>query len=466
MAELRADGSIRGVGTLKRRGLLVGAAALAGAGLAKLGGDDRAEAAHDGSDEGFIHANAVNTTAATTTIVAAPAGSPVLSVRRSTTGVFPNADDAIQGLTVGGAAAVGVRGIAEAATGLNAGVAGENYSSTTNASGVRGLVGSGATNGVWGENTSTSNSATGVYGLASAAIGATVGVWGRSTSATAGATGTRGEATAPSGATIGVLGQVSSPAGIAVRGTGGSGIGVFGGSGTNIGVYADSVSNTAVFATSTRTAVWGRSAGGTGVFGQATQPNGYGVYGAAVSPGWAGYFEGNVYVTGQVFTSAAGVLSAGQAADGSTRALYSLDTAEPLVEDVGEGKLGGGRADVKLDPDFAAVADGGAYHVFLTPRGDSKGLYVSAQTPAGFEVREQQAGTTSLPFSYRVVAKRKGAVGKRLEKVERPKGLSSKELELPKLPEAPLAPEKPAAEPERPAPRPVGRPVPGDPDGR
>ena len=64
-----------------------------------------------------------------------------------------------------------------------------------------------------------------------------------------------------------------------------------------------------------------------------------------------------------------------------------------------------------------------------------------SHTPVGFEVRELKAGTASLTFSYRVVAKRKGAAGKRLERLERPKGLSTKDLEPPKLPEVPAAAE-------------------------
>jgi len=54
------------------------------------------------------------------------------------------------------------------------------------------------------------------------------------------------------------------------------------------------------------------------------------------------------------------------------------------------------------------------YHVFLTPLADSQGLYVSSQGSSGFEVREQQGGTSNLAFSYRVVARRKGIEGRRL----------------------------------------------------
>jgi len=52
------------------------------------------------------------------------------------------------------------------------------------------------------------------------------------------------------------------------------------------------------------------------------------------------------------------------------------------------------------------------------------------------------------------VAKRKGAIGKRLERIERPRGLSAKELEPPKLPEVPTQPEKPPTEPRPEPPRP------------
>ena len=60
------------------------------------------------------------------------------------------------------------------------------------------------------------------------------------------------------------------------------------------------------------------------------------------------------------------------------------------------------------------------YRVFLTPEGDCNGLYVSSKSPTGFEVRELKGGTSSLGFSYRVVAKRKDIPGARLERVPMP----------------------------------------------
>ncbi len=84
----------------------------------------------------------------------------------------------------------------------------------------------------------------------------------------------------------------------------------------------------------------------------------------------------------------------------------------PQAEDVGEGQLSGGRGYVKLDPDFAAQLDPAQrYHVFLTPEGDSKGLFVTNKSAAGFTVRENQNGTSTLSFDYRIVGPAKAAGG-------------------------------------------------------
>jgi hypothetical protein len=85
------------------------------------------------------------------------------------------------------------------------------------------------------------------------------------------------------------------------------------------------------------------------------------------------------------------------------------------MEDFGEAQLIGGRAYVRLAPDFAATIDRRSnYLVFITPQGDSRGLYVTMKTATGFEVRENSNGTTSLAFDYRIVAKPFGEVSRRL----------------------------------------------------
>jgi hypothetical protein len=77
--------------------------------------------------------------------------------------------------------------------------------------------------------------------------------------------------------------------------------------------------------------------------------------------------------------------------------------------------------------------------VFVTPLGDSAGLYVATTTPASFTVREQGGGKASVGFSYRVVGKRKDLNGKRFETVQLPPGFDGKQT-----PQAPTSPALPA----------------------
>jgi hypothetical protein len=105
-----------------------------------------------------------------------------------------------------------------------------------------------------------------------------------------------------------------------------------------------------------------------------------------------------------------------QADDGRQTAIYAMQSAENWLEDAGSGQLSGGSARIELDPAFAQTVNAGVeYHVFLTPNGDSKGLYVSQKTATSFEVHEQGGGTSSIAFDYRIMAKRKGYENVRLE---------------------------------------------------
>jgi len=85
---------------------------------------------------------------------------------------------------------------------------------------------------------------------------------------------------------------------------------------------------------------------------------------------------------------------------------YGARQTQPTMEDVGEARLVNGQAFVRMDPIFASAIDrSGNYLIFVTPRGDSRGLYVSQQSAAGFVVRENQGGHSSLAFDYRIVGK-------------------------------------------------------------
>jgi hypothetical protein len=97
---------------------------------------------------------------------------------------------------------------------------------------------------------------------------------------------------------------------------------------------------------------------------------------------------------------------------------YSVQSSENWIEDFGSGQLSSGSAHIALEPDFAATVNTGTeYHVFLTPRGDSEGLYVVSTGPDGFDVKESRGGTSSIGFDYRIVAKRKGMENLRMADV-------------------------------------------------
>ena len=225
--------------------------------------------------------------------------------------------------------------------------------------------------------------------------------------------------------------NANNPGGIAVLGFTEGGIGLMGDSQTGDGVQGISRQNIGVFGGSGSSAgVKGRSAGSNGIEGETT------------GAGWAGAFfgrtgvVGNLSVFGNLTVIPPGVKSmAMRHLDGSYRRLYTLECPESWFEDFGRGELVEGRAQVELDPEYAAMVDLEDYHVFLTPEGDSAGLYVNGKTSAGFEVREQQGGTSSLTFSYRMAARRKDISGERLAHIDEqdivpPVQTSYKEIEI------------------------------------
>jgi hypothetical protein len=216
----------------------------------------------------------------------------------------------------------------------------------------------------------------------------------------------------------------------------GNGYGVVGRSGSYPGVYGLSErSNGAQGSSRTGRGVYGHSMEGLGVVGQAgSSENSIGVVGVAASrTGWAGVFNGQVYVRGTV-TAEDGYQAVARSSDGSLRQMYVMESPESWFEDLGRAEVVDGRAEVELDNEFAALVQTDGYHVFLTPEGDSQGLYVSARSSDRFEVREQQGGTSNLAFSYRVVAKRSDIEVERLQQIEAP-GAVVDPLETPELPE-------------------------------
>jgi hypothetical protein len=259
----------------------------------------------------------------------------------------------------------------------------------------------------------------------------------------------------------GVFGQSRRAAG--VEGQSDEDVGVVGSSGRDVGVFGKSFASAGVYgltlagdstgvlgiATSDSAGVWGfvggastwpgvegYSAVGNGVRGVSIAPvsdssvgvvgysmNGTGIIGITDSSSksvWGGAFIGGLMVWGPKSAAV-------PHPDGSHRALYCVESPESWFEDFGRAKLVRGRARVKLDRNFAAVVRTNNYHVFLSPEDETKGLYVSTRNRAGFEVREQGAGTGSARFSYRIVARRRDINPPRFAKVALPR-LIGKEL--------------------------------------
>jgi hypothetical protein len=232
--------------------------------------------------------------------------------------------------------------------------------------------------------------------------------------------------------TVFVARNLNAGGGIGVAGRSMNSIGVSGRSSLGIGVHGFSFHGLGVAGRSnSSTGVQGVSTSGLGVRGTST--NSVAVSGFSFRS-FGGFFRGPPSTTGSsgslrllgtVVKSQGEYSEALPHPDGSQRLLYAPLSPESWYEDFGRGELVEGRGQVEFDPDFAAILgiDDGHYHVFLTPEGDSNGLYVSSRRPTAFEVHEQQGGTSSLTFSYRVVAKRKDAQPERLAKLEEPESM-------------------------------------------
>jgi hypothetical protein len=107
----------------------------------------------------------------------------------------------------------------------------------------------------------------------------------------------------------------------------------------------------------------------------------------------------------------AGSKSAVVPVDGGSRnvALYAVESPENWFEDYGGGTLVSGSATVTLDPAFVQTVNTDTnYRVFITPKGDCRGLYVTDETGSSFEVHELGGGQANIEFDYRIIAKRKG----------------------------------------------------------
>lgn len=333
--------------------------------------------------------------------------------------------------SVNATSSVGVQGSSVLGDGTSFGVAGAGAGRDTGVEGTStngpGVVGSAGFNGVIGHATSivAFSGDIGVQGIADDNLGF----------------GVKGIATDPSSVVVaGVSGEVQSPNGVGVFGNSGAtdvfpsntgGVGVMGEG--SVGVEGLSVSigvlGQAGFGSSNGTGVVGQgnSTGSIGVEGTAN--NGAGVIAANNNGTYSALFAFNA--VGQTGTSlfagditgllgctvdgvgdllCAGAKSAAVTLPDQRRvALYAVESPQNWFEDFGSGQLSNGETTITLDPTFAETINTAAgYHVFLTPNGDSEGLYVMRKTASSFEVHESRGGRSNIQFDYRIVALRKG----------------------------------------------------------
>lgn len=205
---------------------------------------------------------------------------------------------------------------------------------------------------------------------------------------------------------VGVLGQGDAAGGVGVKGASVSGTGVagqatdaanaharvlgLGTKGPGVQGQSDGYYGLVGFtnATDGHSALIGyaNAAGGIGLIGNAP--------GGAFGGGLAGVFNGDVTINGalRVYGSPKNA-AVKHPADGSYRLLYCEESPESWFADYGRGTLAGGKAEIKLDPDFAKLIHTDDYHVFVTAEGPQQ-LYVSQRTAAGFTVTALPGGTT------------------------------------------------------------------------
>jgi hypothetical protein len=252
--------------------------------------------------------------------------------------------------------------------------------------------------GVWGITTlaaTGSNHGYGVYGEdRSSGTGALdFGVYGRSTYGT-GAGGASKYKTGVSGTSVYGIGSygASTSGTAAYFSTGGNG------TPNSVGAYVANANGNALEAVASYVGIVARApAAGFPIV--ATDPSGNNLF----------YVDGsgNVFFHGTLNTFA-------RTSSGRPATAFAPQSTAPTVEDVGSAQLVAGAATVTLGSAFATALDPReTYHVFLTPDGDTRGLYVAAKTPAGFVVRETQGGRGSFAFDYRVVGTAFGSAGKR-----------------------------------------------------
>ena len=285
----------------------------------------------------------------------------------------------------------------------------------------------GGDGGIVADTDNNTNFAYGVFGAEYGSTAETFGVFGYSASSAG--IGTYGQGISASSVgtnladqfPVGVWGDTGAPDGVGVMGT----------SDTSAGVYG--ISNATGDGEGGGAAVLGYANDGY-AFSGLNQSNSYptayltNMGGPAFGPTLFAGLNPNAACTidGIGDLTCSGTITANVPAAGGTKrvAVNSIQSPESWFEDFGSAQLSGGEAVVNIESVFGETVNTGVdYHVFLTPNGDCKGLYVAQKSATSFVVRELGGGTSSLAFDYRIAAKRRGYEQVRL--ADRTKELAS-----------------------------------------
>ena len=309
----------------------------------------------------------------------------------------------------------------------------------TDDSGILGTASntSGLNFGLYGSSASTSGR--GIWGFVSATTGSNVGVGGGSQSSTG--IGVYGVAGSSSGTNYAIRGITNSPDGYSGYFSGGKlyvsgnvGIGVmdpeyklhvttndliagyFGtdaatGVAYGISAYSNSTEQgAAVRGDGSYVGIWGSSTGRWGVYGRSEgTSNSYGVYGSVTtgSGNYAGYFSGNVGITGTL-TKVAGSFKIDHPLDPQNKYLYHSFVESPDMKNIYDGTIvldNNGEATVQLPDWFEALNKDFRYQ--LTCIGSYANVYIAEKINNNkFKIA---GGTQGLEVSWQVTGIRHDA---------------------------------------------------------
>lgn len=236
---------------------------------------------------------------------------------------------------------------------------------------------------------------------------------------------------------FGVLGESINGAGVEGFSTSGgafslipsySGVGVYGNSNVGPAVYGVTTGTTAdsygVGAYSNGTGITSLASFSFGdrgsTFYARTHQDGYLFVGASFENGNIVKIDGsgNIVIAGTV-TQNGSPLTIARTPSGEHLVTYVGRSSAPYIEDFGQAQLVNGHSRVALDARFASTIDRmSKYMVFITPHGQSNGIYVSNSSVSGFTVEENGIPHSSLSFDYRIVARPYDAVGGRLDRAQ------------------------------------------------